>query len=66
MDPDKVLCKALGMESGQILDSTITASSFYSENYKPWFGRLNLHLGRCAWLTTAKGKDNAWNVSIRL
>ena len=48
------------MESRQILDSAITASSFYSEYYKPWYGRLNLHLGRCAWTTTSGGRDNAW------
>ena len=48
------------MESGQILDSAITASSFYSEYYKPWFGRLNLHLGRCAWIPKTEGRDNAW------
>ena len=48
------------MESGQILDSAITASSFYSEYYKPWYGRLNLYLGRCAWSTLTAGRDNAW------
>ena len=40
----------LGMESGIIPDSSITASSFYSADCQPHYARLNRDLGLCAWL----------------
>jgi hypothetical protein len=50
------------MESEKILDSAITASSFYDSRYVPGNGRLNVHFhgARCAWTTTKEGRDNAW------
>ena len=59
----KLVCqspKALGMESGKVADSAITASSIHSSNYKPANGRLNKVLGLCAWTTTGGGKTNSW------
>jgi hypothetical protein len=52
--------KALGMESGKIPDSAITASSFYSSNHKPSNGRLNKDIGYCAWTTTRGGRVDSW------
>ncbi len=52
--------KALGMESGKIPDNAITASSFYYTWSRPSNGRLNKHIGRCAWIPTTKGKSNSW------
>ncbi|KAK3744939.1 hypothetical protein QZH41_020410 [Actinostola sp. cb2023] len=41
--------KPFGMEDGRILDSQITASSYYSNNESPSNGRLNRNLGGGAW-----------------
>ena len=41
--------KALGMESGRIPDDAITASSIFSDAYKPSYGRLRKTLGSCSW-----------------
>ena len=41
--------KALGMESGRIPDDAITASSIFSDAYKPSYGRLRKSLGSCSW-----------------
>ncbi len=48
------------MESGKIPDNAITASSFYNNNYKPAYGRLNKDIGTCAWTTAAGRKSNSW------
>ena len=53
-------CIPLGIESGKILESAITASSFYDDNFKPAYGRLNVYRGSCAWTTTGAGRVNAW------
>ena len=34
---------SLGLESGTVLDSQISASSYYGYPLRPWYGRLNNH-----------------------
>ena len=41
--------KAVGMESGRIPDDAITASSIFSDAYKPSYGRLTKSLASCSW-----------------
>ena len=48
--------RALGMESGNIKDGQITASSFYT-GFNPWEGRLN---NNHYWATSAKSPSNPW------
>ena len=40
---------SLGMESGEISDEVITASSALRVNYEPWLARLHSQLGEGAW-----------------
>ena len=54
------VCKPLGMESGKILDSAITASSAYSSSYVPHHGRLNLNHGAGGWAPASAKKDTSW------
>ena len=49
---------ALGMESGEISDNQITASSFYAlDNLRAWKGRLN---NGEYWATATQGKPTSW------
>jgi hypothetical protein len=48
------------MESGIILDSAITASSYHSNGLIPANARLNLNRGDCAWTTTRAEQQSAW------
>ena len=48
------------MQSGEILDSAITTSSFYDGLFKPANARLNIFRGKCAWRPTNGGQQNAW------
>ncbi|CAB4021654.1 Hypothetical predicted protein [Paramuricea clavata] len=48
------------MQSGEILDSAVTASSFYDGFFKPANARLNIFRGKCAWTPTNNGQQNAW------
>ncbi len=53
--------KALGMESGNILDASVTASSVYSASWVPQYGRLRKKRGGCAWLTkTGTDPKKSW------
>ena len=50
--------RALGMESGEISDNQITASSFYApDDLRAWKGRLN---NGEYWATATKGKPTSW------
>ena len=40
---------SLGMESGEISDEVITASSALRVNYEPWLARLHSQLGEGGW-----------------
>lgn len=40
---------SLGMESGEILDEVITATSALRVNYEPWLARLHSQLGEGGW-----------------
>ena len=40
---------SLGMQSGQISDKDITASSALRVNYEPWLARLHSRLGEGGW-----------------
>ena len=53
-------CTPLGMESGKILDSAITASTYYNNQLGPANARLNLNRGWCAWTTTDAGEQSGW------
>lgn len=48
------------MQNGKIPDNAITASSFYANNYRPAYGRLNTNKGMCSWTTTERGRRNSW------
>ncbi|XP_028413903.1 lactadherin-like [Dendronephthya gigantea] len=50
----------LGMQSGKIPDSAITASSSYNENYKPYYGRLKRPGPSCSWAPTTGGRVGSW------
>ena len=52
-------CSPLGMESGTILDSQITASSEYGPGYAAHTGRLNVRVGETSW-TTLVNDVNQW------
>ena len=52
--------KPLGMSSGKIPDDAITASSYYSSDYKPGYGRLKRVGSKCSWTPTAAGKIGSW------
>ena len=49
------------MTSGKIPDDAITASSYYSSDYKPSDGRLK-RVGsyNCSWTSTKAGKIGSW------
>ena len=53
-------CTPLGMESGKILDSAITASSVFDQNFEPAYGRLNVYRGGCAWARAREEQVNTW------
>ena len=40
---------SVGMESGEISDEVITASSALRVNYEPWLARLHNQLGEGGW-----------------
>ena len=42
--PDPVCMESLGMETGKIPDSDITASSAWSSSYAPHFARFANHI----------------------
>ncbi|CAB3989999.1 Hypothetical predicted protein [Paramuricea clavata] len=48
------------MTSGKIPDDAITASSYYSSDYKPGYGRLKWVGYWCSWTPTAAGKIGSW------
>lgn len=48
------------MESGKLLDSAITASSYYANEFKPYNARLNKHYGNCAWIPRSGLQHNSW------
>lgn len=52
-------CQALGMESGAIIDSQITASSEYSASHAARLGRLNVQAGATSWSALANDV-NQW------
>ena len=57
------LCVApqpLGMESSEIPDNAITASSFFNFHYKPFYARLRKNGEECTWEPTALGRSNSW------
>ncbi|XP_028416207.1 lactadherin-like [Dendronephthya gigantea] len=55
MDP-----KPLGMQSGKIPNSAITASSTFGSSYYPYFARLNKNGSSCSWAPTHAGKVGSW------
>ncbi|XP_028416219.1 lactadherin-like [Dendronephthya gigantea] len=52
--------KPLGMQSGKIPDSAITASSTFGSSYYPYFARLNKTGSSCCWAPTAAGRVGSW------
>ena len=54
------------MESGDIPDSAVTASSIYSQKYHAYYGRLNRNLGAGSWAANTllssgpSGSDSHW------
>ena len=53
-------CIPLGMESGKILDSAITSSSVLNHNFKPYYARLRVHRGSCAWGPSYADTQDSW------
>ncbi|XP_028412121.1 lactadherin-like [Dendronephthya gigantea] len=52
--------KPLGMQSGKIPDSEITASTTFSNSYHPHFARLDKSGGACSWAPTRAGRSGSW------
>jgi hypothetical protein len=52
--------KPLGMSSGKIPDNAITASSTYSNSYKPSYARLKKTGSSCSWAPTSAGRTGSW------
>ncbi|EDO33729.1 predicted protein, partial [Nematostella vectensis] len=50
----------LGMESGHILNSQITASSTYGRDHEPWQARLNNKNGTGSWSTYNINYNDQW------
>ncbi len=48
------------MESGDILDSAVTASSVYDSRLLSYFARLNLERVFCSWTPKNADRPNPW------
>ena len=57
VDPCKTP-QPLGIENGEIPDSSMTASSFYDNDHKSFYARLRKQSTKCSWAPTQK--SNSW------
>ncbi|XP_022786019.1 uncharacterized protein LOC111326318 [Stylophora pistillata] len=55
----------LGMESGQISDKDITASSALRVNYEPWLARLHSRLGEGGWCAGRSDENQYLEVDLK-